>query len=185
MDNIFIQSHQAEFEKVMEHLRHEVGGLRTGRASVSMVDGVHVEAYGSRMQLNAVASINVTDSKTIAIEPWDKSQVKAIEKAIIDSGLGFSPNVAGTTIRIILPPMTEENRRNLVKILGEKLEDARKSIRTVRDDIRTEVIAAEREKEISEDEKFMTLDQVDKIAAGFNDRIRHIGDEKEKEIMTV
>jgi ribosome recycling factor len=150
-----------------------------------MVENIMVEAYETHMQLTAVASISTPDAHTIQIEPWDKSVAKAIEKAIIDSKLGFNPNVAGTVIRIIMPAMTEENRKNLVKVLGEKLENARKTVRAIRDEARAEIVAAEREKEIGEDDKYRALESLDKACAVINDRIKHVGDEKEKEIMTV
>lgn len=185
MSTDFIAKHQSDFDKAVEFLRNDITGLRTGRANPSVVENIQIEAYGTHVQLVSVASISTPDSHTIQIEPWDKTQVKAVEKAIIDSKLGFMPNVAGTVIRLIMPPMTEENRKNLVKILGEKLENARKSVRAVRDEARTEIIAAERDGGISEDEKYRFLEQLDKVAAGVNERIKHVGDEKEKEIMTV
>ena len=181
----YISSHQAEFEKAIDYLKHEIQGLRTGRANPAMVEGISVEVYDSRMQLNGVASISVPDSRTIQIQPWDAGTVKAVEKAIIDSNLGFNPVVAGTVIRINMPPLTEENRRNLVKILGEKVEEARKRVRSVRDEVRQAIAEAERESEITEDDKYREQEQLDKVAAGYNERIKTIQEEKEKEIMTV
>lgn len=181
----YLFKRQAELDKAIEFLKQDITGLRTGRANPSMVENIMVEAYETRMQLTAVASVSTPDSRTIQIEPWDKSVTKAIEKAIIDSKLGFNPNVAGTVIRLIMPALTEENRKNLVKVLGDKLENARKTIRAVRDEARAEIIAAEREGEVGEDEKYRLLEELDKTCSGFNDRIKHIGDDKEKEIMTV
>ena len=136
-----IAKHQAEFDKAIDFLKTDIAALRTGRANPTVVENIMVEAYGSAMQLVGVASISTPDARTIQIEPWDKTLTKAVEKAIIDSKLGFNPSVAGTVIRIVIPPMTEETRKNLVKVLGEKLENARKSIRAVRDEIRNEVVA--------------------------------------------
>jgi ribosome recycling factor len=181
----YLSKHQTELEKAIEFLKQDISGLRTGRANPSIVENIMVEAYETHMQLTAVASVSTPDSRTIQIEPWDKSVVKAVEKAIIDSKLGLMPNTAGTVIRIIMPPLTEENRKNMVKVLGDKLENARKTIRAVRDEARAEIVAAEREGEVGEDEKYRLLEDLDKTCSGFNDRIKHIGDEKEKEIMTV
>jgi len=181
----YISNHQAEFEKAIEHLKQEIASLRTGRANPAMVENIMVDAYETKMQLSGVASISTPDSRTIQIEPWDASVVKSIEKGIIDSNLGFNPTVAGTVIRINMPPLTEENRRNLVKVLGDKVEDARKRIRGVRDEVRGDISEAEKAKEITEDDKYREQEQLDKVAAGYNERIKNIAEEKEKEIMTV
>jgi ribosome recycling factor len=185
MANDYISKRQGEFDQAVEFLKGDIAGLRTGRANPTMVENIIVEAYGSNMQLVGIASISTPDARTIQVEPWDKGLVKSVEKGIIDSKLGFNPSVAGTVIRINIPPMTEENRKALVKVLGEKLENARKSVRAVRDEARGEITSAERDGEISEDEKYRFLEQLDKVAAGVNERIKNIGDEKEKEIMTV
>jgi ribosome recycling factor len=185
MNGDIISAHQAEFEKAVDYLKHEIQSLRTGRANPAMVEGIMVDAYDTKMALNGVASISTPDSRTIQIEPWDTSVVKAVERGIIDAGLGFNPTVAGTVIRINMPPLTEENRRNLVKILGDKVEEARKRVRGVRDDARQAIAEAERAKEITEDDRFRLQEQLDKVAAGYNERIKHIADDKEKEVMTV
>jgi ribosome recycling factor len=181
----FISVHQADFDKAIEHFKQDIVSLRTGRANPAMVEGLMVEAYGTRMQLNGVASISTPDARTIQIEPWDTSVVKAVEKGIIESNLGFNPTVAGTVIRISMPPLTEENRRNLVRLLGEKAEEARKRIRSVRDEVRSDIADAEKAKEITEDDKYREQEQLDKVAAGYNERIKNISEEKEREIMTV
>ncbi len=174
-----------EFEQVIEHLNKELQNVRSGRANASMVEGLLVEAYGSMMELKGLASVSVPDAKTIQIEPWDKNVVKDIEKAIQASSLGLNPNVAGTTIRLIMPPMTEENRKSLVKIVGQKAEQTRIGLRNVRENIREQISSQEKEKVISEDEKFRLQEQLDKVITEFNERIEALVSEKEAEIMTI
>lgn len=185
MPRDFIAERRAEFEKTVQHLREEIGAIRTGRASPAIVEGIQVEAYGSHQALVGLASISTPDARTISIEPWDKSIVKAIEKGIIEAGLGLNPVVAGTVIRVPLPPLTEESRLKLVKLLGDKLEHARIGIRKVRDDARQDIMESEKAKEITEDEKYRMLEDLDKTAANWNEKIKTIGEGKEKEIMTV
>lgn len=174
-----------EFQKVVEHLKTDIAGLRTGRANPALVENVMVDAYDSRSAISALASISTPDARNILIEPWDKSVVKAIEKGILEAKLGLNPSIIGTQIRITIPAPTEENRKMLVKSLGEKLEHARTGIRRVRDEARGAIQKTEKEGTISEDVKYKMLEQLDKTASGMNDRIKNIGDEKEKEIMTI
>lgn len=176
---------QSAFEQVLEHLRVELSGIRTGRANPSLVENVSVEAYGSHTTLVGLASLSIPDARTILIDPWDKSLLKDIEKAITEAKLGVNPVVQGQQIRISLPMMTEENRKNLIKVVNEKLEQARIGVRGVRDQAKADIQRAEKENEIAEDQKYKLLEQLDKVAAGFNERIKNIGIEKEKEIMTI
>lgn len=176
---------QSDFDKHVSHFKTEISSLRTGRAHPGILDTVQVEAYDTRQALSAVASISVPDARSLIIEPWDKSILKDIEQGIVAANLNLAPVVQGTQIRITLPMMTEENRKGLVKVLGEKIEDARKGIRQVRDEAKAAVQNAEKDGEISEDAKYKLLDQLDKTAAGMNDKIKHVGEEKEKEIMTM
>lgn len=177
--------YQGQFQEAVNFLKDDISTLRTGRAHPSMVEHVQVEAYGARTALIGVASVTIPDARTIAIEPWDKSLLKDVEKGITESKLGLNPVIQGNVIRISLPQLTEESRKGLIKVLNEKLEQARISIRNVREQARAEVMQSEKSKEIAEDEKFKLLEQLDKTAAGFNEQIRHIGEEKEKEIMTI
>ncbi|MCI0479725.1 ribosome recycling factor [Candidatus Uhrbacteria bacterium] len=180
-----IDAARLEFDAVIEHLKKELSNVRSGRANASMVEDLPVEAYGSAMTLKGVASITVPDAKTIQIEPWDKNLVKDVEKAIQSSSLGLNPNTAGTVIRLVMPPMTEENRKNLVKIVGQKAEQARISIRTIRESVRDEVGKQEEAKAIGEDEKFRLQETLDKVVGEFNADIERIAKEKEQEIMTI
>lgn len=178
-------SYHPEFQEVVEFLKNDIFSLRTGRATPQLLDAVSVEAYDARSPLSAVASISVPDARSLVIEPWDKSIVKAIEKGIIEAKLGLTPSVIGTQIRLTIPSPTEENRKAMVKMLGEKLEHARTNIRRVRDEARGAIQKSEKEGQITEDQKYKLLDQLDKAAAGMNEKIKHIGEEKEKEIMTI
>lgn len=185
MPQDIITDYQPQFNDVLEHLRTELSSIRTGRAHASLVENIMVEAYGSRMTLTGVASITIPDARSILIEPWDSTLVKEVEKAIIDSKIGVMPSVAGKSIRIAMPMLTEESRKNLVKITTERLEQARIGVRKVRDQAKGEIVNLEKAKEIGEDEKYRLLEALDKVAAGFNERIKHLGEEKEKEIMSI
>lgn len=185
MSSEYIEKHKQEFEETMEHLRQELSSLRTGRANPQLVESIQVEAYDTRQPLANLASISTPDAQTIQIEPWDKSVIQNVEKAIREADLGFNPVSAGTVIRIPLPPLTEEGRKNMVKLLKEKLEEARIGIRRVRDEVRSAITQAEKESEISEDEKYRAHEELDKLAASYNDKIKALGDEKEEEIMRV
>jgi len=180
-----IEQHRSELDKTIEFLQTDISSLRTGRANPALVESVHVEAYGTAQPLKAVASISVPDAQTILIEPWDKSLVKEIEKGILEAKNGLNPVVQGNVIRVPMPMLTEETRKQLVKTLNEKLEAARVKVRKVRDDIKGEIVEMEKAGDMSEDEKYSELEQLDKVCAGYNERIKHIGDEKEKEIMTI
>lgn len=180
-----IDQHLPAFENAITHFENELLGLRTGRAHAGLVEEVGVEAYGSRMDIKGVASISVPDAKTIQIEPWDKALVSAVEKALIIADLGIQPVTSGSTIRLVLPPMTEENRKHIVKQVHEKAEEARIAIRNIREETRDEIQSAEKEKRISEDEKFRLQEQLEKAVKEFNERIEQAANKKEKEIMTI
>lgn len=180
-----LEAAKPEFQKVIDHLEKELKNIRTGRANASLVDDVKVEAYGSMMELKGVAAISVPDAKTIQIEPWDKGVVKDVERALIAANLGLNPNVAGSVIRLIMPPTTEESRKETVKIVSQKGEQARVSIRAVRETVREAITADEADKKISEDEKFRDQEHLDKIAKEWNEKIEKIVKDKEEEVMTV
>ncbi len=180
-----IDQYQPEFVATIQHLESDLQSLRTGRASSALIEDVRVEAYGSSTDLKSIASISIPDAKTIQIEPWDKSLVGAVEKALIIANLGMQPNVAGSVIRLNLPQMTEENRRAIVKQVHEKAEHARIAIRTVRETVRDAINTAEKNKEIAEDEKFRLQEQLEKKMKDVNESIQEIADKKETEIMTI
>lgn len=180
-----IDQHASAFEHVFTHFENELLGLRTGRAHSGLVEDVKVEAYGSVMDMKGVASISVPDAKTIQIEPWDKALVSVIEKALIIANIGIQPVTSGTIIRLILPPMTEENRKNIVKQVHEKAEETRIAIRNVREEIREQIQKGEKEKTINEDEKFRLQEQLDKVTKEWNEKVEQLASKKETEIMTI
>ncbi len=180
-----LQEKKHAFEKAVEYLHRELAVLRTGRATPALVEDISVDAYDAQMEIKGLASIQVPDAKTLVIDPWDKGLTRSIEKAIRDSGIGLSPVVDGDVIRIIMPPMTEDNRKQMVKIMKEKLEEARISVRAVRESTRDHIIKMEKDKDISEDEKFNLLDELDKITKEYTEDIGKIGASKEEEILTV
>lgn len=180
-----IQEFKSEFKNAIEFLKNDIAQLRTGRASTAMVDSITVEAYGSRQPVKAVGTIMVADPKTITVEPWDKSLLSALEKGIRDSGLGINPVNDGKLIRLSLPELTSERRQELLKILNQKLEQARISVRKIREDVREMINEEEKAKSISEDDKFRLQEELEKMVKEFNEEIRKIGEGKEKEITTV
>jgi len=180
-----IDEHKEDFEKGVEHFHEELQGIRTGRANAGFVEDVKVPVYGQEMALKSVASITIPDAKTIQIEPWDKSAVKEIEKGLIEANLGMTPNTQGSVIRLIMPPMTEENRKNMVKLLKQKEEQARIQIRNTREKIRSAVMEDEKDKTINEDEKHRQLEALEKEVSKWNAKIDEMTKEKEQEILTV
>lgn len=180
-----LHQHKEEFVSVIDFLKTDLSALRTGRASSAMLDVIMVEAYGSRQSIKGVASISIADAKTIVLEPWDKSLMGAIEKGVRDSGLGINPVNDGRVIRLSLPELTSERRQELVKVLHQKLEHARISIRKVREEIREKISQEEKNKTIGEDEKFKLQEDLEKMVKEYNEDIKKIGETKEKEITTV
>lgn len=183
--NIYLQNQKAEFEKAIEFFKKEISTLRTGRANPGILEGVFVNAYGVKTPLNGVASINVPDGHCITIAPWDRNVIKDIEKAIVEADLGVGVVNEGMQIRVNVPKMTEENRRDLAKKLSEKQEAARIAIRQIREEIKSAIEEAEKSKEISEDEKFRNLKELDDEVARQNDNLKALKDRKEEEIMTI
>lgn len=183
--NAYIQAHQSEFEQVIDFFKKDIATLRTGRANPASLDGISVEAYGAHSPVNAVANIAVVDSRCLTIAPWDKSIGKALEKAIIEADLGFGVVNEGDKLRLTVPSMTEENRRDLVKKLNERQEKAKVSVRQVREEAKSAIEAADHDKEISEDDKFRFLKELDEFTSAKNDEIKSIRDRKEKEIMEI
>ncbi len=183
--NNFLESRKEDFAKAIEHLKGELASLRTGRAHPSLVENILVEAYGVKTPIRGLANITIPDAKTLAIEPWDKSVIKDMEKAIQMANIGINPINEGTKIRLSMPQMTEENRKEMIKILGQKLEQARISLRNVREAVKDEIAKAEKEKQISEDDKFRFQEELDEFVKGKNDEVKAIGDKKEQELMTI
>ncbi|MDO9509898.1 MAG: ribosome recycling factor [Candidatus Magasanikbacteria bacterium] len=179
--NIF----KPEFDKSIEFLKTDIAGLRTGRANTVLVESITVEAYGSRQQLKSMASISVADSKTLNIEPWDKGLLAAIEKGIRDSGIGLNPVNDGRLIRISLPELTVERRAELAKVLHQKLESARISVKKIREEVKNMIVDEEKDKIISEDERYHLQEKLDEMVKKYNDDIKSIGENKEAEITNI
>lgn len=180
-----VQDNKERFSKVIEFLKHDISGLRTGRATPALVEDIVVEAYGVKQPLKAVASISVQDAKTLAISPWDRTIISAVESGLRNSNLGINPVNDGKLIRLPLPELNQERRQELIKVLHQKLESSRVSVRKIREEVRTEIEEMEKEKLISEDDKFKQLDELEKIVKDFNEKIKEVGEEKEKEINTI
>lgn len=174
---------QPKLEKIFAGLRSETASLRTGRASPALVEDIEIEAYGAQQPLRAVAAISTPDPRQILIQPWDRSLLPAVERAIQSSPLGLAPIADRDTIRLSLPALTEERKRDLVKLLKEKLETARIQVRRIRDEAMKGVEAEEKAKAISEDEKFRRKEEVEKAVGECNKKIEATGASKEREIM--
>lgn len=183
--NKFIIAKQGEATKTVEFFKKEIAGLRTGRANPGILEGVQADAYGVKTPINGLASVTVQDGQCIVIAPWDKGVSKDIEKAIVEADLGLGVVNEGDKIRLTVPRMTEENRKDLVKKLNERMEKAKISVRQMRDEIKQEIEGAEDAKEISEDDKFRFVKELDEYISKTNEEIKNIRDKKEEEIMTI
>jgi ribosome recycling factor len=173
------------FEEAIGHFKGEIDKFRTGRATPALVDYLPVDYYGDKSPLRQVASINVPEPRSIMIQPWDRSALSAIESAIRESDLGLNPVNDGVVIRISLPPLTEERRRDLVKALNQKAEEARIAIRNVREDALKEIQGLEKEGLIGEDDKFRGKDELQAVVEEYNRKVEEMRKKKEEEILTV
>lgn len=180
-----IENLKPELEKIIQFFKNDLGGLRTGRASPALVENILVEVYETKMPLRQVATINAPDSKTLLVEPWDRNNAKNIEKAIQQAELGLAVANEGGLLRITVPALTEETRKQLTKVLNQKTETARQTMRRMRDQFREKIIAAERAKEIGEDERFRLQKKLDETTNECQTKIEEISQFKEKEIMTI
>jgi ribosome recycling factor len=171
--------------KCVTAFRNDLKKLRTGRAQPSLVEHLKVEYYGNEVPLNQVASINVEDARTLAVSPWDRNMVQVIEKAILKSDLGLTPVTAGQVIRIPLPPLTEERRRELTKVVRHEAENARVGVRNVRRDLMNELKEMLKKKLLSQDDDRRAHDEVQKLTDKHVAEIDHILADKEKELMQV
>ena len=171
--------------KSVETFKNEVARVRTGRASVALLDGIKVEYYGTQMPLNQMATVTVQDARLIVVQPWDVSAISAIEKAIQRAELGLNPVNDGKIIRISVPPLTEERRKELVKMVRKMAEEARVAVRNVRRDILNDLKDLKKEGEISEDDFYRAQEQLQKITDEYIGKIDDILAQKEKDIMTV
>ncbi len=171
--------------KCVALLKDHYRKMRTGRANVGLLDGIKVEYYGSEMAINQVATVSVEDSRTLVVSPWDKGAVAAVEKAIMKSDLGLTPNTAGQVIRLPLPPMTEERRKELTKVARHEAENARVAVRAVRRDLMNELRDMLKEKLISEDDDRRAQEEIQKLTDRHVHDIDQVLAEKEKELLQV
>lgn len=180
-----VNKKEPEFAKAVEHLRSELKTLRTGRASSQLVEHLEVEYYGIKTPLIQIAQITVPEPRTITIQPYDKNALKDIEKAIQSSNLGINPVNDGSHIRLNIPAMTEERRKELVKVVASMSEKSRVSIRNVREEIWREIQKMEKDGKISEDDKMRAKDDMQKMVDKYNDEVKKLSDAKEQEVMTI
>lgn len=183
--NQYLDANKEDFAKVVEFFHKEIHSLRVGRANPEILDNVLIEAYGVKNKISGLASVSVTDARSMAVQPWDKSVLKDIEKGIVEADLGLSVVNDGEKVRLTMPIMTEENRKGLVKKLNEMMEEARISIRKVRDEVKQAIEAAEKDKEISEDDKFRFIKELEEEVQRKNEEVKTLRDKKEQDIMTI
>jgi len=182
IESIYQETTQS-MEKSIDSLKNEFKKIRTGRASPSILDGIRVEYYGTTTPLNQMASLSIPESRLITIQPWDVSVIKDIEKAILKSDLGLTPSNDGKLIRISIPPLTEERRKELVKIIYKKSGEYRVAVRNIRRDSNELLKGLKKDSDISEDDAFRAQDQVQKITDKHIKLIDDVCKEKEKEIL--
>ena len=172
-------------EKAVDVLKREFIGLRTGRASASLLDPILVEAYGSKVPLNQVSNISVPESRLLTVQVWDDSLVNTVENSIRNSNLGLNPMIEGSLIRIPIPELSEERRKEIVKIASKYSEDSKVSIRNIRRDAMEKIKNLEKNKEISQDESFKFSDEVQSMTNNLIDKIDTLFTDKEKDILRV
>ena len=176
---------EQRMKKSVEAIKSELAGIRSGKATAALLDNVRVEAYGQKTPLNQLASVSVPDPKSLVVQPWDKSIIGDVVKAIQTSELGFNPQVEGNIIRVPIPPLSEERRRELVKVCRKIAEEGKIAIRNIRRDANEAFKNAEKDKEISQDQQHKGIDQIQKITDLYSDEIDVLVDAKEKEVMSV
>lgn len=171
--------------KSLDSLQQDFSRIRTGRAHPSLLDHIKIDYYGNASALNQVAKVNIEDSRTLTVTPWEKDMVAPIEKAILNSDLGLNPSSAGTVIRIPMPPLTEERRKDLVRVVRQEAENARVSVRNIRRDANSDLKELQKEKEISEDEERKGQDDIQKITDQHITKVEELLRGKETELMEV
>lgn len=176
---------EGRMKKTVEVFRKELATVRTGRASPALLDRVEADYYGTPTPIKQMANISVPEPRLLVIQPWDKQSVGAIEKAILKSDLGITPQVSGTVIRLVIPPLTKERRQDLVKIVRKKAEEERVAIRNIRREGNEMIRDLEKEKEISEDQSAQALEEIQKLTDKYISEIDAVLGSKEKEIMEV
>lgn len=177
-----IDNLKKEINGVLEFLKNDLAQVRSGRANPALVENVKIDAYGAKMNLKEVASILAPDPKTLLIQVWDKGLINSVVKGIEESHLGLTPNVESQNIKLVIPPLVEERKKELTKLLHDKLEQARIRIRLGRDEVWHKVQNLEKEKKISEDDKFRAKNDLQKVVDEYNKKVKEMGESKEKEL---
>jgi ribosome recycling factor len=185
MSKEVINATKEKMEKTIQHFKNELKGVRSGRASISLFDNIRVNAYGSPTPLNGVGTLHVADAHMVTVQPWDTSLIPAIEKAILSSGLGFNPSNDGKLVRIPIPKLTEERRKELVKLVKKMCEENKIAIRNERRDANDKIKKLEKDKGISEDESKRAVDEVQKLTDAQIKVLDDIAATKEKELMEI
>lgn len=180
----FTQTEQS-FRDVVDYLKQEYSQISTGRANPSLLDGISIESYGAFQPIKNLASITLEDPRTMRVSPWDKSQIKSIEKAITDSGLPFSLSVDDSGVRVHIPQMTEESKKGILKLLKEKLEDARVKVRNVRHDTLKNIDDGEEKGNYAEDAKIRFKETLQKKVDTINEELENVYTKKETDVMSV
>lgn len=180
-----VQEAEEKMSKTVDVLKKDLASLRAGRATPALLDKIQVDYYGAITPVNQMANISVPEARLILIQPWDKSTIPAIEKAIMKSDLGLTPSNDGNVIRIGIPQLTEERRKELVKVVKKKTEEARVAVRNVRRDTNDMIKELEKDREISEDESKRSLEEVQKLTDKMVKKVDEVMEGKEKEIMEV
>jgi ribosome recycling factor len=179
------QDAEQRMRKSVEALQQELSRVRTGRAHASLLDHVMVDYYGSATSINRVANVKVEDARTLTVTPWDKGMVSVVQKAILNSDLGLNPMTAGTVIRVPLPPLTEERRRDLVKVVRHEAESARIAVRNIRRDANNDLKELSREKEISTDDERRGQEAIQKLTDRYVDEVDRVLSRKEQELLEI
>ena len=180
-----LKIHEEKMEKAIDVLKREFSGLRTGRASTSLLDSISIEAYGSKVPLNQVSNISVPESRLLTVQVWDDSLVNTVENSIRNSNLGLNPMIEGSLIRIPIPELSEERRIEIVKIASKYSEDSKVTIRNIRRDAMEKIKSLEKNKEISQDELFNFSDKIQKMTDNLIQKIETLFVDKEKDILRV
>ncbi len=185
MTDVVLLDAEERMQQTTDALRADLLTIRTGRASPALVEKIRVEAYGTQMPLNQMATIAVPEPRLLVIRPWDASTIGSIERAILKSDLGLTPNNDGKVIRLALPPLTDERRRDLSRMVGRRVEEARVAIRNVRRDGMKELTELEDSDDISEDEHYRARDDLQKLTDDYIAKVDQVGEQKQAEIMEV
>ena len=180
-----ISKTKQNLESIINFYHKDVASVRTGRATPSLVEDIQVDLYGQKMRIKELASITAPEPKSLIIQPWDANSIEAISGAISKSNIGINPAVDGQIIRLNIPPLTEERRKEFVKVLKNKTEDARIKIRRAREDSWNEIQKMEKNKEIGKDEKFKAKDDLQELVDSYNKKIEETEKKKEDELMSV